>query len=114
MANLPSSASYTRSSDSRAWRVGDRVRLAFTPSPPTVTLKFLGYTNSAITRVVLFEITNRSAVDLEWSLHVQCRPRDGYTVSVTEFMETNGVLTHVGGLAPMRLPQHNQPSMGEV
>ena len=84
------------------------------PSPPPVTLKFLGYTNTAINHVVLFEITNRSAVDLEWSLHIQRRPRDNYMVAVTEFMETNGVLTHVGGLAPMRLPRHNQPSMGEV
>jgi hypothetical protein len=77
------------------------------PSPPTVTLKFLGYTNSAITRVVLFEITNRSAVDLESSLHVQYRLRDGLIIAVTEFMETNGVLTHVGGLAPITLPRHN-------
>jgi hypothetical protein len=77
------------------------------PSPPAVTLKFLGYTNTGYNHVVLFEITNRSAADLEWSLHIECRPRDGYIVAVTEFMETNGVLTHVGGIAPMRLPGHN-------
>jgi hypothetical protein len=70
-------------------------------------LKFLGYTNNAVTRVVLFEITNQSAVDLEWSLHIQRRPRDNHIVAVTEFIETNGVLTHVGGIGPMTLARHD-------
>src|SRR4030095_5210387 len=84
------------------------------PSPPAVTLRFLGYTNTGNNHVVLFHITNLAAADLEWSLHSECRPRDSYIVAVTEFMETNGVLTHVGGIGPMTLARHDSFRFGTV
>ncbi len=71
-----------------------------------VVLKFLAYTNNAYTRVALFEITNQSAADFRWSLHADGRELF-HRVAVTELMETNGELRHIGSGGPMNLFRHD-------
>jgi hypothetical protein len=86
------------------------VAMLLWPSPLSgraVVLKFLTYTNNVGSiRVAFFEITNESAGHIEWSLHADGRSRD-HRVAVTDLMETNGELRHIGSGGPLNLFSHD-------
>lgn len=83
----------------------------WSPSRKQVGLRFLAYTNNGFAQVTLFEITNHSADAVIWSLHADGRPLD-YRVAVTELIETNGEMRHIGSGGPLTLFGHDSLQFG--
>ena len=75
-------------------------------SSSQVAVTFIKYTSNAVTRVALFEITNQSEGHVEWSLYADGRERD-HRVAVTDLVETNGELRHIGSGGPLNLFTHD-------
>jgi hypothetical protein len=71
-----------------------------------VVLRFLAYTNNGYTGVALFEITNQTAGNWMWSLHAKGREWN-HRVAVTELMEPDGKLRHIGSGGPLSLLRHD-------
>src|SRR6185436_18378640 len=82
------------------------VALFWPSSHSPVVLKFLAYTNNGYTSLVLFEITNQTAADFMWSLHANGREWS-HRVAVTELMEPDGKLRHIGSGGPLSLLGHD-------
>jgi hypothetical protein len=85
--------------------------LFWSPASKQVGLRFLAYTNNGYARIALFEITNHSEHAATWTLRAKGRPLD-YRVAVTELIETNGEMRHVGSGGPLTLFGHDSLQFG--
>jgi hypothetical protein len=84
----------------------------FSPhSSKAVGLKFLNCTNNGHARIVLFEITNQSADAFTWTLYADGR-EPNHRVAVTELMETDGQMRHIGSGGPLKLFGHDSLKFG--
>ena len=83
----------------------------WSPSRKQVELRFLTYTNNGFARIALFEITNHSAAAVSWTLYADGRPLN-YRVAVTEVIETNGEMRHIGSGGPLNLFGHDSLQFG--
>jgi hypothetical protein len=81
------------------------------PARKEVGLRFLSYTNNGFARIALFEITNHSTGAVTWTLYADGRPLD-YPVPVTEVIETNGEMRHIGSGGPLNLFGHDSLQFG--
>ena len=81
------------------------------PSGKQVGLRFLAYTNNGYDRIALFEITNHSATAVTWTLYADGRPLS-YRVAVSEVIEPNGEMRHIGAGGPLNLFGHDALQFG--
>jgi len=75
------------------------------PSVTPIVLSYIAHTNNGYTGVILFEVTNQTSRDFRWSLYAREREWN-HRVAVTELMEPDGRLRHIGSGGPLSLFAH--------